>query len=207
MIKLTYLLSLFFFLGNFCTLNAQESNEEVPANYKTRHAIFDYSENKLTNTDSIPDFASKANPLKITGTVFMSDGVTPAKDVILYINQADEHGNYELKKQNDKRYVHHRAWVKTDGDGHYTFYTFIPGKVKRSNDFTKIHLVINQPNNTDLTGFDFVFDNDPLLTKSCRKRIAKNGIDNILKPEKKETILVATKNIVLEGRRIEYATN
>lgn len=203
--KLVYLLSVSFFLGSFCAVNAQGSLEELPNDYQTRHAIFDYSENELTNTDSIPDFTSKSDPLKITGTVFLSDGITPAKDVILYINQADEQGNYELKKQNDKRYVYHRGWVKTDADGKYTFYTFVPGKERRSNDFKKIHLVIKEPNNVEINGFDFIFDNDPLLTKSCRRKIAKNGMDNILKPEKKESISVATKNIVLKEQRIEYA--
>ncbi len=203
--KLVYLLSLSLLLGNFHTVNAQESPEELPENYLTRHAIYDYSDNELTNTDSIPDYASKSNPLKITGTVFLSDGITPAKDVILYINQADEQGNYELKKEHDKRYVYHRGWVKTDADGQYTFYTFIPGKERRSNDFKKIHLVIKDPNSIEINGFDLIFDNDPLLTKSCRRKIAKNGMDNILKPEKKETISVATKNIVLNEQRIEYA--
>lgn len=203
--KIVYLLSLFTFLGNFCVVNAQESSEETPDNYKSRHAIYDYSENELTNTDSIPEYASKSNPLKITGTVFLSDGITPAKNVILYINQADEHGNYELRKEHDKRYVYHRGWVKTDADGQYTFYTFIPGKERRSNDFKKIHLVIKEPNSAEITGFDLIFDNDPLLTKSCRRKIARNGMDNILKPEKKEKISVATKNIVLNEQRIEYA--
>lgn len=205
--KLICFLSISFFLSSFCYINAQDSFEDLPENYKTRHAIYDYQENELTNTDSIPEFASKSNPLKITGTVFLSDGVTPAKDVILYINQADEYGTYKLKKQHDKRYVYHRGWVKTDADGQYTFYTFVPGKERRSNDFKKIHLVIKEPNRVDINGFDLIFDNDPLLTKSCRRKIAKNGLDNILKLEKEETIAVAIKDIVLDDQRIEYAKN
>lgn len=203
--KIVYLLSLLLFLGNFYTVNAQDASEILPYDYKTRHAIYDYSENELSNIDSIPDYASKSNPLKITGTVFLSDGITPAQDVILYINQADEHGNYELKKEHDKRYVYHRGWVKTDADGQYTFYTFIPGKIRRSNDFKKIHLVIKEPNQVERNAYDLIFDNDPLLTKSCRKKLAKRGIDSILKPEKKDSIFVATKNIVLDAHRIEYA--
>lgn len=205
MIKLAHFLSVSLFLGSCCVVMAQESSKEQPDNYMTRHAIYDYSENDLTDIDSIPDFASKSNPLKITGTVFLSDGITPAKDVLLYIDQADENGNYELKKQNDKRYVYHRGWVKTDANGQYTFYTFIPGKEKRSNDYKKIHLVIKDPNSIEMKGMDFIFDNDPMLTKSCRKKLAKKGIDSILKPEKTDAILVATKNIVLQEQRIEYA--
>lgn len=204
--KLVYLLSVSFFLGNFCTLNAQESLEELPSDYKKRNPIYDYS-NQLSSTDSIPDFASKPNPLKISGTVFLSDGVTPAKDVILFINQPDENGNYELKKHLKKRYVYHRAWVKTDTDGHYTFYTFIPGTDRHSTALKSINLTIKEPNKVEYNADSYLFDNDPLLTDSCRKKLAQNGIDSILMPEKKDSILVATKNIILEQHRIEFANN
>ncbi len=201
------LLSIVFFLVNFCGINAQESAENIPADYKKRHPIYDYSEKELNNTDSIPDFESKSNPLVISGTVFLSDGITPAKDVILYIDQADENGNYELKKQSKKRYVHHRGWVKTDANGTYTFYTFVPGADRYSNALKTINLVIKEPNKTEYSGYNFIFDDDPLLKKSCRKKMARNGVDSILKPVKKETILVAVKNIVLETDSPSYAKN
>ena len=202
--KLVVLVSFSFFLGGFCTLNAQEFVDERPANYKKRHAIYDYS-NALTATDSISGFASKATPLKLTGTVFLSDGVTPAKDVILFINQTDENGDYELKKHLQKRYVNHRAWIKTDADGRYTFYTFIPGKDRYSKALKRIHLVIKEPQGIEYNGHDFLFDNDPRLTKLSRKKLAKIGVDSILKPEKQDNMLVATKNIILNTHRVELA--
>lgn len=205
--KSVYLLSIAFFLVNFCGINAQESAEKIPADYKKRHPIYDYSEKDLNHTDSIPDFESKSNPLVISGTVFLSDGITPAKDVILYIDQADENGNYELKMQFDKRYVHHRGWVKTDADGAYIFYTFVPGADRYTNALKTINLVIKEPNKIEYSGYNFIFDDDPLLTKSCRKRMARNGVDSILKPVKKETILVAVKNIVLATDSPSYARN
>ena len=52
---------------------------------------------------------------------------------------------------------------------------------------------------------EFVFDNDPRLTESCRKRLEKNGVDNILTPVKEGELLVATKNIVLDSHRVELA--
>ncbi|MEO8934462.1 MAG: hypothetical protein ABI295_09140 [Xanthomarina sp.] len=203
--KLIYLLSILFFFANPFIFSAQESAQVLPVNYKTRHAIFDYSENELNNTDSIPDFASKSNPLKITGTVFLSDGITPAKDVVLFINQPDENGNYELKKHLEKRYVHHRGWVKTNVDGKYTFYTFIPGSDRNSKALRSIHLVIKEPHGVEYSGNDFLFDNDPRLTNLCRKRLAKNGIDSILKPVKEGIMLVAIKDIILKKNPIEFA--
>lgn len=202
--KLVYLLSVSFFLGNFCTISAQESTENLPVNYKKRNAIYDYTY-QLSDTDSIPDFASKEHPIKITGTVFLSDGVTPAKDVVLFINQADENGDYELNKNFNKRYVHHRGWIKTDASGQYTFYTFVPGKDRYSKAPKSIHLVIKEPNAAEYSGNDFLFDNDPRLTKTCRKKLQKRGMDNILQPKKEGQLLVATKNIVLNTHRVELA--
>ena len=86
---LTILCFTFFMSVNF-TLIAQETtiaSNDLPADYLKRSALYDYSESQLNNTDSIPDFESKSNKLKITGTIYLSDGKTPAKDVILYIEQ------------------------------------------------------------------------------------------------------------------------
>jgi len=181
---------------------AQEIN--TTEDYLERHALYDYSEKQLNNTDSIPDFASKQDKLKITGTVYQSDGVTPAKDVIVYISQPDENGFYDLRKKNDKRYIHHRGWVKTDADGKYTFYTFIPGNFTRNRELKHIHPTIKEPGKEEYALEAFLFDNDPFLSKSCRKRLAKKGIDNILMVEEQNDMFVATKDIVLEADNSDY---
>ncbi|MBE9490451.1 MAG: hypothetical protein IMY67_09180 [Bacteroidetes bacterium] len=190
------------FISSYHTVTAQEPVdvlEEVPYNYKKRSPIYDYSEHQLNNTDTIPDFETKTNKLKITGTIFQNDGITPAKDVILYISQTDENGSYVLKTDNhEKRYVYHRGWIKTNEDGHYTFYTFVPGTFLRSNELKHIHPVIKEPNKPEYNIDTFLFDDDPLLTKSCRKRLKRRGIDTILKLEKKDGMYVATKDIILE---------
>lgn len=189
-----------FSLSSFYTLNAQESiviSDDIPSNYLERNPIYDYPSDELSNTDSIPDFSTKTDKLKITGTIYMADGVTPAKDVILFISQPDENGDYELKTNNEKRYVYHRGWVKTDADGQYTFYTFIPGSFLHNRELKHIHPVIKEPGKPEQELAAFLFDNDPFLSKSCRKRLAKKGMDSILKLEKQDTMFVATKNIVL----------
>ena len=201
------LLCFISFISNHPTLYAQEPqmvSDEVPSDYLTRNPIYDYNTNELTNTDSIPDFESKPDRLKITGTIYLSDGTTPAKDVILYIEQPDEKGNYDMKTQDGKRYVHHRAWVKTDADGRYTFYTFMPGNYHRRGEYKHIHPVVKESGKEAYPLDAFLFDNDPSLSKYCRKRLAKKGIDSILKVEEKNQMLVATKNIVLKSDIPEY---
>ena len=186
--------------GSYITLSAQESVN----NYLERNPIYDYSESHLNNTDSIPGFETSTKKLKITGTIFQSDGVTPAKDVMLYIEQADEDGNYQIKTENNKRYMHNRAWVKTDANGQYTFYTFVPGSATdpitfpRRKGLQKIYPIIKESNQNEYNLDALLFDNDPLLTKSCRKRLKRKGIDSILNPEKIGDMLVVSRDIVLE---------
>jgi protocatechuate 3,4-dioxygenase beta subunit len=189
---------------------AQNDFDEISADYKKRNPIYDYSENILNNTDTIPDFETKPNKLKITGTIFESDGVTPAKDVLLYMSQSNENGDYEIKSKNDKRYIHHSGWIKTNAEGKYTFYTFIPGSAiipitfPRRRGPKQILPVIKEPGKPEYDLNAFLFEDDPLLTKSCRKRLKRRGIDCILKLEKNEDIYVATKNIVLEQNTSAY---
>lgn len=199
--NLLTLVCLASFLGVNMMLTAQEfaDNSVVSdADFKKRSAIYDYSEVNLNNVDSIPDFSEKAEKLKITGTIYQSDGVTPAKDVILYIFQPDENGNYQMERDaNRKRYVHHRAWIKTDADGKYTFYTFMPGKLFRTKELKQIHRIIKEPGKAEQELAPFFFNDDPLipdLTLACRAEAVKS----MLRIEEKDGMYVATKDIKLD---------
>lgn len=206
--KLTNLLS-FACLVSVCFSSlAQDtaSNATLLADdYKKRSALYDYSETNLNNTDTIADFASKAEKLKISGTIYQSDGITPAKDVILYISQPDENGNYQLKRDaNRKRYVHHSAWIKTDADGKYTFYTFMPGKLLRTKELKQIHRIIKEPGKPEQELASFFFNDDPLipeLTLACQAEAAKS----MLRIEEKDGMYVATRDIRLsKTQAIEF---
>lgn len=188
------------FSYSFTMLNAQEKESN-----KNQSPIYDFIEAQLSNTDTVPDFEAQTNKLKITGVIFENDGITPAKDVLLYIYQANENGDYQINTKNKKRSVHHSAWVRTDGDGRYTIFTFIPGAAidpityPRRRGLKEIVPIIKENNNKPEYNLNsFLFDDDPAMTKSCRKRLKRKGIDNILKLEKEEDIYVATKNIILE---------
>lgn len=153
---------------------------------------------RWSNVDTIPDFDTHQNKIKITGTIFEKDGVTPAKDVVLSIYQTNEVGDFVLvKNESNERDIYHSATIKTQEDGRYTFYTFMPGTYHRSNELKQIHQNIKEHGKEVYGMYPFVFDNDPLLRKSCRAKLARKGIDNILKLEKENDMYVATKDIVL----------
>lgn len=200
--------SLLIALASTCfTMKAQEFSsilDDVPSNYKKQNPIYNIAEHHLNNIDTVPDFKTKLNKLKITGTIFQSDGKTPAKDVVLFIYQPDEEGNYEIKKDSNRnRYVYHRAWIKTDADGHYTFYTFMPGKYLRSKELKQIHRVIKEPGKAELDMTSFFFNDDPLipdLTLACRAK----AVQSMLRLEKEGDMYVAVKDIKLSKSLTDY---
>jgi protocatechuate 3,4-dioxygenase beta subunit len=204
--KLTALFTFVCIFGLQQSVTAQEDTDISKAEkqaYLERHPIYDYNALQLSATDSIPDFESKEQKLKITGTIYKSDGVTPAEGIILYIEQADEDGNFDLREKNDKRYAHHRGWVKTDADGRYTIYTFIPGNDRRFNQLSQLFPAIKEPSKPNYNLESFLFDSDLMLTKLCRKKIAKKGDPTrILKPINKDGLLIVEKNIVLSSTTI-----
>lgn len=193
--KTLMLIFSFAFLAVTSISGAQQSDlviENSPIN--------DYGELQIEDSATIPDYESKENKIKITGTVYQSDGVTPAKDVLLYIEQPDEHGDFDLREDNEKRYVHHRAWVKTDANGQYTIYTFVPGGDRRFNQLQQIYPLIKEESKPEYALDTFLFEEDPLLSRACRKKIAKKGdLSRILNPKKVDGLLVAERDIVLKS--------
>ncbi|WP_425075404.1 hypothetical protein [Psychroserpens sp. S379A] len=187
-----------FTVINF-SVSAQNSED-----YLNRSPVYDYTELKLNNTDTIPGFESKLNKLKISGVIYENDGVTPAKDVILYIDQADENGDFDLRFHNKKRYVYNRGWIKTDADGSYTFYTYVPGNDRRYNQMQQLFPIVKEPSKEEAYEIaSFLFEDDPFLTKTCRKRMAKKGdVSRILKPKNENGLLVVQKDIVLKSEDI-----
>lgn len=192
------MITVFGFNGNLKAQDSSDVLEEIPFDYMTRSPLYDFTEKNLNAADTIPGFETTENKLKLSGTIFLSDGVTPAKDVILFIEQPNENGEYDLQFENNKRFVTHRAWVKTNEQGQYTFYTFIPGSYRHSKELRHIHPVVKETGKPEYKLNSLMFEDDPFLTKACRKKLKKKGIDSILTTLKKEDRYEANYNIVLK---------
>ncbi|WP_136481047.1 hypothetical protein [Cognatitamlana onchidii] len=190
--------SFILYLGLLLSFNSTLLAQDIASSVNSKNPFYDYANKTLSNIGTIPDYDTKEDKLKITGTIYLSDGVTPAKDVILYIEQPNERGSYEMVKEGKKRYVHHRTWIKTNKNGQYTFYTFVPGKRLSQRKLMHIHPVVKEPNKKEYVLPVYLFDDDPKLSKICRKRMVKQGItNNILKLEEKKGVFVAKRDIIL----------
>ena len=168
--------------------------------------FYDYEGMVLSSEATIKDYELKTEQLQITGIVYEADGVTPAKDVVIYLYQHDENGEFQFEEADGLKRLRHRMWIKTDNHGHYTFNTFMPGEAVIPLNYPRrygpkqIYLVAKTNTSEDFNLPAFVFEGDDLLSKSCLRRLKKKGVDCILSLQNENGKLVARKNIVLQNQ-------
>ena len=165
-------------------------------------AIHEYGAKKLTWIDTLPDFHEPGPKLEISGTIYRKDGKTPAKDVILYIYHTDQTGVYPRKGNETgwgKRHGYIRGWIKTNTDGKYKFYTLRPAAYPGQQENPQhIHPTIKEPGINEYWIDEYLFEDDPILTKQDRNSRQNRGGDGLLKTTKdKNGILIAKRDIIL----------
>lgn len=174
--------------------------QKVGGNCQGCEAIYEYGNRKLSSIDTLPKFNVTAPQLKVTGTVFQKDGKTPAKDVILYVYHTNRKGIYETKGGEQgwaRRHGYIRGWVKTDENGSYTFYTFRPAAYPNSQAPEHIHITIKEPGKNEYYIDNYVFNDDPLLTKKERKKLENRGGSGLVQPVLKNGILTIHRDLIL----------
>lgn len=160
---------------------------------------------KLKSIDTLPGFNSTGPKIEINGVIYKSDGVTPAAEVVLYVYHTDQEGRYpkiNAEKEMAGRHGYIRAWIKTDTEGRYKFYTLVPASYPNSNNPKHIHAIIKETGKTEYWIDDFLFADDPLLPKEKSQR--PRGGDGILQTTKEGSILKATRNIILGKNVTDY---
>jgi protocatechuate 3,4-dioxygenase, beta subunit len=171
-------------------------------------AVLEYGKKTLNNVDTLPDFHEQGPRLMISGTVYQSDGKTPAKDVILYVYHTDQTGRYtplEGDTGAKRRHGYIRGWIKTDATGKYKLYTLRPASYPGTKAPAHIHPVIKEPGKNEYWIDEFLFDDDPFVTSEVRASQQKrggNGILNITKLE--DGTQIAERDIVLGKNVPDY---
>ena len=168
-------------------------------------AIFEYGDKKLLAVDSLPGFITAETKIKVTGTIFLSDGKTPAKDVILYVYHTNAKGIYPTKGDEEgwaKRHGYIRGWVKTNADGKYSFYSLKPGAYPSRSTPAHIHPTILEPNGKYYWLGSYHFEGDPLLTdEEINPEFPRGGSSGLLILHKKGDLWQGTRDFVL-GKNI-----
>lgn len=166
---------------------------------------------RMNSTDTSMGWQDARMKLVVTGTVYQSDGRSPAPNVIVYYWQTDEQGYYSknsVLKGTAARHGARRGWMKTGADGKYALYTNRPAPYPRDDMPAHIHLAIKEPNLPNEYYVDeLVFDDDRLLTTARRKALENRGGSGVLRTHEERGIQVAEHDIILGLHIPNYPTS
>jgi protocatechuate 3,4-dioxygenase beta subunit len=153
---------------------------------------------------SIAGAGEAGQPLEMRGVIYRSDGRTPAPDVILYVYHTDATGHYSPApgQTQGRRHGHLRGWMKTDREGRYEFRTIRPAPYPGHDVPAHIHPVVKEPGKNEYYLDEYVFADDPLLTREKRSRLENRGGSGIVAVSRdKQGVWSGRRDIVL-GRNI-----
>lgn len=162
---------------------------------------------QLNEVDTLPIFPEEGPKLVITGTVYKSDGKTPAPGVVLYVYQTDQSGRYRTKGNETgwaRRHGTIRGWMKTNAEGAYRFYTIRPASYSKTGPPAHIHITVKEPDKNEYWIDDFHFDDDPFLTTEVRNGMRNRGGNGILKPVKRGEMNYAERDVILGKNVTDY---
>lgn len=137
-------------------------------------------------------------PMEIRGTVYRTDGVTPAPGVVVYTYHTNAEGVYPKRGDetgNGRRHGYIRGWMKTDEKGQYGFRSIRPQPYPNRRDPAHIHVTIIPPDEPEFWVEATLFEGDPLIPKNEFEESEEAGQFAHIIP------LTEDENGVLRGRR------
>lgn len=160
--KTNLLLALLLALGTAC---AQTDPPTCDA------CVFDEAPKLLSHRLTIPSDTVRGQRIKIFGTIYQSDGKTPAAGTLLYVYHTNATGRYAKLGTEDRRshawwHGYLRGWLKTDAQGRYEIHTIRPAPYPGGTEPAHIHALVQAPGQAAYWVSDFVFRDDPFLTDS-----------------------------------------
>lgn len=139
--------------------------------------------------------------LRIEGTVYRIDGVTPAPGIVIYAYQTDAKGLYSRGTPGTEASRRHgllRGWLRTGADGRYSFDTVKPGPYPREDVPAHIHLTVLEPGRPPYWIDDIVFAGEIGVTDRYRGERENRGGNGIIVLARAKGLLIARRDILLE---------
>ncbi len=155
---------------------------------------------QLSWQTKIASASEAGEKLEISGVIYRLDGTTPAPNIILYLWQTDATGHYTPAPNTrgiTRIHGHLRGWLKTNQRGEYKFTTIKPAPYPNDVLPAHIHPSVKEPDKNEYYIEDFLFDDDPLLTRQERAKLENRGGSGILRLSKRDGVLIGTRNVRL----------
>ena len=152
----------------------------------------------------IPPKGELGEKLIISGTVYLPDKKTPAKDIIVYVHHTNKEGIYPKKgneKGNGKYHGYLRGWMKTDANGKYEYETIRPAPYRtHGGEPAHIHYNIQGQEYPEYWLTALWFSDDPRVTENYLLKVKRSGgFSNVTSLKKdKNNVLRGERNIILE---------
>ncbi len=150
----------------------------------------------------IADKNEDGSRISISGTVYLADRITPARNVILYLYHTNSKGVYPKKGNetgNGKRHGYLRGWVKTGNDGKYSFDTIKPEPYPGRTIPAHIHITVKEPDKKEYWLKDFYFEGDDLLPPSdITNKTGESRFNHVIELTPQEELLVGKRDILLK---------
>ncbi len=162
---------------------------------------------KAKDTNNIPSkirLVADSEPGKtmiISGTIYLPDGKTPAKDAVLSVWQTDANGYY-IEGGGGAGELHPRIHgrMKTGAYGKYEFRTIKPGQYPSHTTPAHVHAHVSAPVFPEYA-IIYYFEGDDLITSKNRKELNshKGGTASIITLTKDSSgVLIGHRDIILE---------
>ena len=164
---------------------------------------------KTTGNDTL-DIPSKikmvtdtepGEPMIISGTIYLSDGKTPAKGAILSVWHTDTKGYYiEGGGGAGEEHPRIHGRMKTGSDGKYEFHTIKPAPYPNNSAPAHVHGHISAPDFPEYP-LIYYFEGDNLITDQNRSKLNsyRGGTPSIIKLTRdSKGVLIGHRDIILE---------
>ena len=127
--------------------------------------------------------SDKGEKMLISGTVYETDGKTPAPNVLIYLYHTDIEGYYG--RGNEHKHGRYRDWMLTDRQGKYEFETIKPAPYPVNRFAAHIHMTVTTKTMREDSVDSILFEGDKLISPMERETAGrKGGFNPILKLEK-----------------------
>jgi protocatechuate 3,4-dioxygenase beta subunit len=172
----------------------------VGASCESCEGIYEGMPENLSWQTAIADTKEPGERMEISGLIYKPDGKTPAPDVILYVYHTDAKGLYSPApgaNGNARRHGHLRGWMKTNAKGEYKFTSVRPASYPESRNPQHIHPILKEPDTNEYWIDEYVFEDDPFVTKEHRANLRNAGGSGVIRLTKQKGVWIGKRDITL----------